>query len=320
MTAITDVTNSIAGVATSTVTKNHAIEAEITAEATRAEGAESSLQSQVTTLTNTVSNIALVRGLFNALQVAATGLNNAVNVLATEMVLKDTSGHVVVLSNVNVTANTGTAGTAGAGANSLDTGNFASNTWYSLWVAYNSSSSTAIALLSLSSVAPTLPSGFTFFTRVGWIRTDGTASCKPLAFIQKGPTVRYRVTPGSNLLALPELASGAAGDTTIPTWVALPWANVAPPTTVELDVLIAATGGTCTTMVAPNNAYGPWNSTSNPPPIMWSNEGTYISSVQALLVESANIFWATNPGAQPPTPAGTGNTGLIFVAGWEDNI
>jgi hypothetical protein len=310
---INQLDTAVAGVGTAVHTKE-------TAETTRAEGAESGLQSQITTLTNTVSNIALVRGLFNALQVAATGLNNAVNVLATEMVLKDTSGHVVVLSNVNVTANTGTAGTAGAGANSLDTGNFASNTWYSLWVAYNSTNSTAIALLSLSSVAPALPSGYAFYTRVGWIRTDGTASCKPLAFIQKGPTVRYRVTAGSNLLALPGLASGAAGDTTVPTWVALPWANFAPPTTVELGILIAATGGTCTTMVAPNNAYGAWNSTSNPPPIMWSNEGTYISSVQSLLVESANIFWASNPGAQPPTPGGTGNTGLIFVAGWEDNI
>lgn len=281
---------------------------------------ETEQKSQIETLTNTVGNIALVRGLFNALQVNATGLSSAVNVTAQEMVLKDGAGHVVVIANVNVSANTKPAGQAGVGAGSLDTGNFAANTWYALYVAYNSGSATATALLSLSSTAPALPTGYTFYTRVGWIRTNAAANAFPLAFTQKGAQVRYKVTAGSNVAALPILANGAAGDTTIPTWIALPWANIAPPTTVELALLVSSTGGTCTVMAAPNNAYGPWNSTTNPPPIMWSNEGTFIFSVNELMVESGNIFWASNPGAQPPLPGTTGNTGILSVAGWTDNI
>jgi hypothetical protein len=119
---------------------------------------------------------------------------------------------------------------------------------------------------------------------------------------------------------LPLIAENAAGDTTVPTWVALPVAAFVPPTTVEIAILVSATGGSCTTMVAPNNAYGPWNSTTNPPPIMWSNEGTFIFAVEELMLESGNIFWASNPGAQPPTPGGTGNTGILLCAGWTDNI
>jgi hypothetical protein len=278
------------------------------------------LQNQLNAVSNTVANIALVRGLFNALQLSSTGLSGAVNVTATEMVLEDTSGHLLVLKNVNVTATTGARGSAGTGANSLDTGNFASSAWYSVWVIYNETAAEAAALLSTSSTAPVLPSGYTYSTRVGWIRTDTTTQCYPLAFTQKGAQVRMKVTAGSNTAALPLIAENAAGDTTIPTWVALPVAAFVPPTTVEIAILVSATGGSCTTMVAPNNAYGPWNSTTNPPPIMWSNEGTFIFAVEELMLESGNIFWASNPGAQPPTPGGTGNTGILLCAGWTDNI
>lgn len=281
---------------------------------------DTSLENQVITLSNTVSNIALVRGLFNALQIAATGLDANVNVQAQEMVLKDGAGHVVVIANVNVTAATKAAGQAGTGANSLDTGNFASNTWYALFVAYNPTAATACALLSLSSTAPTLPSGYTFYTRVGWIRTDGTVNARPLSFTQKGAQVRYKVMPGSNVAAMPILASGAAGDCTIPTWIALNWSGFAPPTTTELTLLTGSNGNACTVMVAPNNNFGAWNSVSNLPPVMHSNVGSYLFTDDDIAVESSNIYWASNAGAQPPTPGTSGNSGILCVMGWTDNI
>jgi prophage DNA circulation protein len=111
---------------------------------------DEALQNQITTLGDTVSNIALVRGLFNALVVSTTGLNNNVNVTALEMVLKDGNGHVAVIANVNVNATTKPAGQAGAGAGSLDTGNFASNTWYALYVAYSAACSAVRLHLLLS--------------------------------------------------------------------------------------------------------------------------------------------------------------------------
>lgn len=236
------------------------------------------------------------------------------------MVLKDGNGHVVVLANVNVTAVTGTAGSNGVGANSLDTGKWASNTWYALYVAFNSTSAQACALLSLNATTPQLPAGYTFYTRVGWIRTDGTTNCRPLSFTQKGAQVRYKVTPGSNVTALPILAQGAAGDTTIPTWVAIDWTAFAPPTTIDLKILTGSNGNSCTVMVAPNNSFGAWNSVANLPPIMHSNVGTYVFTDDDVSVESNNIYWASNAGAQPPTPGTAGNYGILCVVGWTDNI
>ncbi|MDR3392426.1 MAG: hypothetical protein P4L77_11915 [Sulfuriferula sp.] len=278
------------------------------------------IQGQVTTLSNTVSNIALVRGLFNALVVTSTGSNAAVSVTALEMTLKDGNGHVVVISNVNLSANTKPAGQAGTGAGSLDTGNFASNTWYALYVAYSSTLAEATAILSLNSTAPALPSGYTFYTRVAWVRTDGTANAYPLSFTQKGAQARYDVRPGSNVPALPIIASGAAGDCTIPTWVGLPWAAFAPPTTTDLRLLTGSNGGSCTVMVAPNANFGAWNSTTNLPPIMHSNVGSYLFTDDDVTVESPDVYWASNAGAQPPTPGTAGNYGIVAVMGWTDNI
>lgn len=287
---------------------------------TETESNVSALGNEITTLSNTVSNIALVRGLFNALQLNANGTSNTVNILATEMTLKDGAGHVVVISNVNAPITTAAVGTAGVGAGGLDTGNWAANTWYSAWVIYNETTGTTKGIASLSATLPTLPSGYTFYVRVGWFKTDTTVTGRPLAFTQKGAQVTYKVGAGTNVTQLPQIASGQEGDTTIPTWVALPWAAFAPSTAIELGVLVSSTGGSCTTMAAPNNSYGAWNSTTNPPPIMWSNEGTFTFAVQEILLESADIFWASNPGAQPPVPGSSGNTGILSIAGWTDNI
>jgi hypothetical protein len=280
---------------------------------------DTELQNQISTLGGTVSNIALVRGLFNALTVNTTGKDQAVSIQALEMVLKDGNGHVVVISNVNVIASTGNQGAVGSGLNSLDTGSFQPNTWYSVWVVYNSSVGAA-ALLSANGVTPTLPSGYTFYTRVGWIRTDSTTNCRPLAMQQKGAEARYKVTAGSNVVALPILASGAAGDCTIPTWVPVPWSAFAPPTTVDLKLLTGSNGNACTVMVAPNANFGAWNSVANLPPVMHSNVGSYLFTDDDIAVETTNIYWASNAGAQPPTPGTSGNSGILCVMGWTDNI
>jgi hypothetical protein len=280
---------------------------------------EGALQNQITTLGNTVSNIALVRGLFNALYVTATGVDPNVTVQAAEMVLKDGNGHVAVIANVNLVGSTGVQGSAAKGLNSLDTGTFQPNTWYSIWVVYNPSVGAGL-LFSVSGTAPTFPSGYTYYTRVGWMRTDSTTNCRPLSFQQKGAEVRYKVAAGSNVSAMPILASGAAGDCTVPTWVALNWSAFAPPTTVDLKLLTGSNGNSCTVMVAPNNLFGAWNSISNLPPVMHSNVGSYLFTDDEIAVESNNIYWASNAGAQPPTPGTSGNSGILCVMGWTDNI
>jgi len=61
-----------------------------------------------------------------------------------------------------------------SGAGGLDTGVEASNTWYYLHVIYNPTTDVVAGLISASSGAPTLPSGFDVFRRVGVVRNDAS--------------------------------------------------------------------------------------------------------------------------------------------------
>lgn len=67
--------------------------------------------------------------------------------------------------NITIDCNTGT------GANCIDTGSLAASTWYYIWVIFSPSTAAEAGLLSLSSTAPTLPSGYTLYRRVGFCRT-----------------------------------------------------------------------------------------------------------------------------------------------------
>ena len=78
---------------------------------------------------------------------------------ADEIILQDSSGIAKSVSAVNLTVDI-----TASGANGLDTGSEANEMYY-IWVANNGT--TTIGLLSLSSTAPTLPSGYTFKALVG---------------------------------------------------------------------------------------------------------------------------------------------------------
>lgn len=101
--------------------------------------------------------------------VAAYASASTLTVTADEVVLKDSSGAAFLASSVSVTANIATAG-----ANGLDTGSEASSTWYYVWLIYNGT--TVAALLSASSSAPTMPSGYTYKALVSVVRNDGSSN------------------------------------------------------------------------------------------------------------------------------------------------
>ena len=61
-------------------------------------------------------------------------------------------------------------------ATQLDTGAEAADTWYAIWIIADSvTSNVPRALLSLSSSAPTMPSGFDKKRRISWVRNDGSS-------------------------------------------------------------------------------------------------------------------------------------------------
>jgi hypothetical protein len=69
-------------------------------------------------------------------------------------------------NSINITA---------AGAGGLDTGAVAANTWYSLYVIYDSVGLLTSGVFSLDGVSPLMPGAYDKFRRVGYVRTKAAA-------------------------------------------------------------------------------------------------------------------------------------------------
>jgi len=91
-----------------------------------------------------------------------------------------------------------TANLAASGANGLDTGSEAASTWYALHV-IDGLGVAAASLLSLSATAPTLPSGYDVFRRVGWVRNNGSSAIEEFRK-REGSTSRSRTFSWLNSL------------------------------------------------------------------------------------------------------------------------
>lgn len=92
------------------------------------------------------------------------------DVTADELQLKDSNGNAFVATSVSVTADITVSG-----ANGLDTGSENSSTWYYVWVIAKPDGTVA-SLLSTSSSAPTMPSGYTFKALVSAVRNNGSSN------------------------------------------------------------------------------------------------------------------------------------------------
>lgn len=237
---------------------------------------------------------------FAGLALSATGANANVLISASELLLRGTDGSPRLVSGVNLTLNT-----AGSGVNGLDAGSLAASTWYAVWVISNGT--TTASLLSLSSTAPTMPSGYTHKARVGWIRTDGTANNFPLSFVQFGRFVQYVVTASGNIASMRAMSSGVQGSVGTPTWVAVSVSTFVPPTASAIN-LVARTQNS-NVSIAPNSNYGPNTSSVNPPPFSFSTTNLLFMSATTLRLESSNVYWASDSSA-----------GSLYCLGWEDNL
>ena len=242
-----------------------------------------------------------IAGTFSNLKASATGTNATVTVTADSICLKNASNEQIVVNALALAINSATVG-----ANGLDTGVLAASTWYAVWVIWDGA--TTAGLLSLSATAPTMPGGYTHKARIGWLRTDSTANKYPLSFLQAGFFTQYRVASGSNVLNLPIMVSGVLGSCGIPTWSAVAVTKFVPTTASAIRISVRVNPA-ARVIVAPNNSYDSFSSTTNSPPVALS-VGTDTDTVVAeMLLESANIYYAgDNPGGQ------------VFCMGWVDNF
>lgn len=219
--------------------------------------------------------------------------NTRWNINADRAILTDGTNYYQA-SNVNLTIDATTTG-----ANGLDAGSLANNTWYAYFVIYNGT--TVAGLMSTSATSPTMPSGYTYKARAGWVRTDGSANFKRI--VQKGARAQYVTTQF--------MAQGGAGTyhATTPTWASQSVSSFVPTTASEIYIIATVVYNNQNgshIYVAPNNTYSGYQGTL-PPPLSQFHPGGSTSC--NMVLESTNIYWATSS---------TG--GAIFTQGWIDNL
>lgn len=210
--------------------------------------------------------------------------NTTATYTATQLTALNSSLGSVSLASYNQTLNTATAGAGG-----LDTGSLSASKFYYVWAIYNPTTSTTSILMSLSSTAPTLPSGYTYKSRIGSLYIDGSSNI--MGFSQIGNEVTYKL--GSNLPNLPTIASGSAGSygSSSTTYATASLSTSVPPTAAYVTVQLGGTGGGNNVVgVAPNTSYsGGYNNTTCP----LANIDTYYNTTTLvrLLAESGNIYY-----------------------------
>lgn len=128
-------------------------------------------------------------------------------------------------------ASTVTLNAATTGANGLDVGALAANTWYYIWAITDGT--TPASLLSLSASAPTLPGAYNRKRRIGVARTDGAANLRAMQVFGQGAT-KKAYYPDDSLASLTVLAAGNAI-----AWAAVSLAAHVPPIAERVELWTA---------------------------------------------------------------------------------
>lgn len=245
---------------------------------------------------------------FSNLYIKVTG-NTGATIAADAITVTDGSGGYQTLAFNNSVD----FSTTGAGA--LDAGTIASGTWYAIWAIAKADGTTS-AIASTSGTAPTMPSGYTYKARMGWVVTsDGSAQL--MGTWQWGRTAQYVIGLAQTTVSR-NIAHGIAGtfSLTSPSLANVSISSVVPTTASEIRISATNVYGGATNAsvaVAPNSSWGgsnngPEGSSGNIYPVFLLNS-TANSCSASLLLEATTISWASST-------AGGG----IACLGWVDNL
>ena len=228
---------------------------------------------------------------------SCTGASSSITMTAARVTVRNAAGASIELSDVSETLTI-----SGTGAGGLDTGSLAASTWYYFYIIYNPTTGDVSTLASLSASAPTLPTGYTHYRRMGAFRTDATANKYPLRMNWSSGNVEYRpYNTGSNLTDWPQIQTGALGTVGgTPTFSAVSVTSFFPPTASRIRFLHG-------------NVYG--NNNADQVGIESGTDGSYVISCAAAgggkrLVE---INYTSSIGVAAET--GT----EVMAVGWFDN-
>lgn len=209
-----------------------------------------------------------------------------IDIDADAVLLTDTVGHQRRYASINETLNITVAGT-----NGLDTGAEAASTWYFIW-AIGQSNGTLDGLLSTSSTAPTLPSGYTHRGLLGAAYNNGASDI--VEFRQRGSRVWRTI--------FEVLGAGTAS-----TLTAISLTEAVPALSVEVVGLVTAQAGSAGTQ-ASVNLYPDDAETIGIQNFVWSDSATVDNSTQFALPLKDNQSMGYLVGA--------GDNADVAVTGW----
>ncbi len=188
---------------------------------------------------------------------------------------------------------------AGTGNGALDTGTIAASAWYHVYLI--KSVSTVDVLISASATAPTLPGGYTYFRRIGSMKTNGSSQWTK--FIQVGNDFLWDA-------AVSDVTSSTIGTSnvtytlTVPTGVSVK---------ASLRVAFSQSGTNAAVLISSPLTTTQISQTPIGNSIAFSASGAYQDT-------STDIWTNTAAQVNASSSAATGNTLIIVTYGWTDTL
>ncbi len=177
-----------------------------------------------------------------------------------------------------------------SGANGLDTGIEAASTWYYVFVIYNPTTTTKAGLLSIFRTAPTLPSGYTEWIRVGSVRNDPSSNF--ILFDQIDNKINYQSFAQNNIV--PTTGSNVSK-------TAISLSASVPPQSVQSDLYIS---GGVTSSIA-GSIYC----------VIYNKSGSISSVIFGLTPLFANIVGASSQISTCVTDSSQNLSYQVFIKG-----
>lgn len=190
-----------------------------------------------------------------------------------------------------VTSFTGTLSKAISGAGGIDTGSIAGNATYDIYFGYNPTTTTKTMWATLEGNAPTVPSGYTYYQRMGWTRTDSAGNFYNIR--QVNDEWVYCLQSSGNTMAFPVIASGPVGSegnwgSWTPASVSL--SGVVPAKSIATDFYLYTSSGSANACsLSPNSNWVPYMTlaTTGQPP----------GHGRVLLEQAVTVFVAMQAGS-----------------------
>ena len=128
----------------------------------------------------------VLRGFIDGLIIS----NNGTSSITVQPGMAADSTTTAFITLASATTKTTSAWASGTGNGGLDTGTIAANTWYHVFGISQAAGANPDVLFSLSATAPTMPSTYPLFRRIGSQRTDGSSHWMPM--VQKGDMFKWK--------------------------------------------------------------------------------------------------------------------------------